>query len=71
MGAFSRESKDDASLHGDNNQNIANAEDESATAAIAEPTDAPPEGGYGWVVVFALGWMVRIDTYHMQLLPAN
>jgi MFS family permease len=25
--------------------------------AVTEPTDAPPEGGYGWVVVFALGWM--------------
>lgn len=24
---------------------------------VTEPTDAPPEGGYGWVVVFALGWM--------------
>lgn len=25
--------------------------------AITEPIDDPPEGGYGWVVVFALGWM--------------
>ena len=24
-------------------------------AAIVEPSDEPPDGGYGWVVCFALG----------------
>lgn len=31
--------------------------DHASPADITEPTEPPPEGGYGWVVCFALGWM--------------
>ena len=39
--------------NGNHTEDVAPGNEQSA--AIVVPTDDPPDGGYGWVVCFALG----------------
>ncbi len=50
MGIWPQESKED-------NQEHTNGVDGETAPVVVQPLDAPPEGGYGWVVVFALALM--------------